>query len=498
MQEVEISPMDPERFRSVLTPDRFDEFQRGARDARETLHGRVVWNVNSTARGGGVVELLRPQLAYARGAGVDARWVVIEGPPAFFTLTKRIHNRLHGIPGDGGPLDDVARNVYDQTLAENLAELDGRIHEGDVVIVHDPQPAGLIPALKRAGATVIWRCHVGIESPNDLVRDTWDFLRPYIAPADAYVFSREAFVWEGLDRGTIAVIHPSIDPLAPKNVDLEPDVVPAVLRTSGLLAGEAPPIGRVFPRTDGTPGRIERRAHVVEDAPVPEGVPVVLQVSRWDALKDPLGVIRGFAEHVPADSGAHLVYAGPSTEAVADDPEGVAVLRESIAFRESLPTEQRSRIHLASLPMEDPDENAIMVNALQRHATVVLQKSLAEGFGLTVAEAMWKARPVVASRIGGIQEQIVHGETGILLDDPRDLAAFGAQIARLLANPDEAQRMGRRARERVRDRFTTVRNLLDYVALIKRLIDRTPGGRRAEPDLPEAGGAIAAEASVRR
>jgi trehalose synthase len=274
--------------------------------------------------------------------------------------------------------------------------------------------------------------------------------------------------------------------------------VPAVLRTSGLLAGEAPPIGRVFPRTDGTPGRIERRAHVVEDAPVPEGVPVVLQVSRWDALKDPLGVIRGFAEHVPADSGAHLVYAGPSTEAVADDPEGVAVLRESIAFRESLPTEQRSRIHLASLPMEDPDENAIMVNALQRHATVVLQKSLAEGFGLTVAEAMWKARPVVASRIGGIQEQIVHGETGILLDDPRDLAAFGAQIARLLANPDEAQRMGRRARERVRDRFTTVRNLLDYVALIKRLIDRTPGGRRAERDLPEAGGAIAAEASVRR
>jgi trehalose synthase len=499
MQEIEIPSMDPERFRSVLPAERFEEFERGAREARELLTGRVIWNVNSTARGGGVVELLRPLLAYARGAGVDARWVVIDGTPGFFAVTKRIHNRLHGLPGDGGALDEAARHLYEQTLEENLAALEERVHAGDVVIVHDPQPAGLISALKSAGATVIWRCHVGIESANDLVRETWAFLRPYIAPADAYVFSRDVFVWEGLDRDRVAVIHPTIDPLAPKNLDLSPGAVPAVLRASGLLAGEGGEAPPVFIRNDGTPGRVERRAQVVEDEPLQEGVPVVLQVSRWDALKDPIGVIRGFAEHVPADTGAHLVYAGPSVEAVADDPEGLRMLQDSIALRNRLPAEQRARIHLASLPMEDADENAVIVNALQRHASVVVQKSLAEGFGLTVAEAMWKSRPVVASRVGGIQEQIEHGESGILLDDPRDLAGFGAQVAKLLAEPDEATRIGQRARERVRDRFTSVRSLLDHLALIKRLTSRPQGdGHPPGPPATAAGAAPVAEPSPLR
>lgn len=472
MQEIEIPAMNPDRFRSILPPARFAEFEAGAQEAQELLAGRVVWNINSTARGGGVVELLRPLLAYARGVGVDARWLVIHGTPDFFAVTKRIHNRLHGATGDGGALDAAARRVYEQVLAENVAACDGRVREDDVVIVHDPQPAGMISALKGVGATVVWRCHVGIDTPNELAREAWAFLRPYLLPADAYVFSREAFVWEGLDRDRIAVIHPSIDPLAPKNEDLAPDVVRAVLRATGLLAGDGGRTAAAFVRTDGTPGRVERRTQVVEDAPLPEDAPVVLQVSRWDALKDPLGVIRGFAEHVPPGTGAHLVYAGPNVEAVADDPEGRRLLRESIALRDRLPAEARSRVHLASLPMEDASENAIVVNALQRHAAVIVQKSLAEGFGLTVAEAMWKARPVVASRIGGIQEQIVDGESGILLDDPRDLAAFGAAVVGLLSDPARASEIGLRARERVRDRFTSVRNLLDHLALIKRLSSR--------------------------
>jgi trehalose synthase len=188
----------------------------------------------------------------------------------------------------------------------------------------------------------------------------------------------------------------------------------------------------------------------------------VLQVCRWDRLKDPIGVIRGFAEHVPANTGAHLVYAAPAVQAVADDPEGVRVRADAIAERERLPDEARRRIHLASLPMDDAEENAMMINALQRHARVVVQKSLAEGFGLTVAEAMWKARPVVASKIGGIQDQIVHGETGLLLDDPRDLAAYGAAVTRLLEDRSAAESMGRAARERVRDGFLSIRSLLDY------------------------------------
>jgi trehalose synthase len=399
---------------------------------------------------------------------------VIEGTPEFFAITKRIHNRLHGAQGDGGRLDDDARRIYERVLAENLAEFPGNVQEGDVVIVHDPQPAGLISALQAQGASVIWRCHVGIETPNELTREAWAFLLPYVREADVYVFSREAFVWEGLDRDRLAVIPPTIDVFAPKNVDLDPETVAAVLSTAGVVEDGVEHGPVTFERLDGTPGRVERRAQMFEDERLQPETPVVLQVSRWDALKDPLGVIRGFVEHVPRDTGAHLVYAGPAVEAVADDPEGAAMLRETIALRERLADEDRGRVHLASMPMEDADENAIMINALQRHARVIVQKSLAEGFGLTVAEAMWKARPVVASRVGGIQEQIVDGETGVLLDDPHDLAPYGAAVTAVLGDPARAESMGRRARERVRDRFVSVRSLLDYLEVIRRVLRPAP------------------------
>jgi trehalose synthase len=472
--EIELSPMDTDRFRSVLPPGRVEDFERGAEEGRALLDGRVVWNINSTAQGGGVVELLRSLVPYARGAGVDARWVVIEGTPEFFAITKRIHNRLHGAEGDGGPLDEQARREYERVLAENLADFPGRVQEGDVVIVHDPQPAGLISALRAEGASVIWRCHVGIESPNELTREAWAFLLQYVQEADVYVFSRRAFVWQGLQPDRLAVIPPTIDVFAPKNVDLGPDTVSAVLSTAGVVEDgiEHGPV--TFERLDGTPGRVERRAQLFEDERLKPDTPVVLQVSRWDALKDPIGVIRGFVDHVSRDTGAHFVYAGPSVEAVADDPEGAATLRECMALRERLGDEDRRRVHLASMPMEDADENAIMINALQRHARVIVQKSLAEGFGLTVAEAMWKARPVVASRVGGIQEQIVDGENGVLLDDPLDLAAYGAAITGLLADPARAEDMGRRARERVRDRFLSVRSLLDYLEVIRKVLRPAP------------------------
>src|SRR4051794_26577804 len=476
MFEVDLSSMSPERFGQVLSPERFEAFQLAIEEGRALLDGRAVWNLNSTARGGGVVELLASLVPYARGAGVDARWAVIEGTPDFFELTKRIHNRLHGSAGDGGALDEVARRIYESSLAENVVELTGRVREGDVVIVHDPQPAGLIGPLRKAGAAVIWRCHVGLDRPNDLAREAWRFLHPYVADADAYVFSRESFAWAGLDRDRIAVIPPSIDVFSPKNQDLDADTVRGVLATSGIIShGE--PAAVTFQREDGTPSRIERRARMYEEQPLDPETPVVLQVSRWDALKDPLGVIRGFAEHVPADTGAHLVYAGPDVESVADDPEGVAVLREAIALRETLPEDARRRVHLASLPMDDADENAVVVNALQRHARVAAQKSLAEGFGLTVSEAMWKARPVVASRIGGIQDQIVDGESGVLLDDAGDLGTFGASVTDLLMDPDRAEQIGQRARERVRDRFISVRTLLDYLDVICRLVPQAPAAR---------------------
>jgi trehalose synthase len=468
--EIDIPAASTDRFESVLSAEQLESFEQGAAEARRLLEGRCVWNVNSTARGGGVVELLRPLVSYARGLGVDARWIVIDGPPAFFEVTKRIHNRLHGSEGDGLPLDQAAQALYEGVLAENAAEFPGRVQEGDVVILHDPQTAGLVEPMRSRGAAVVWRCHVGLDEPNPLVREAWNFLLPYVREADAYVFSRESFAWDGLDRARVAVIKPSIDAFAPKNRDLEPSAVRAILCATGLVSDPGADGSVAFVRHDGTAGRVERPARLWEESPLAPDVPVVVQVSRWDALKDPLGVVRGFTEHVPADTGAHLLYAGPSVEAVADDPEGERVLRATVDQIEDLPGEPRARIHLAALPMEDAEENAIMVNALQRHARVIVQKSLAEGFGLTVAEAMWKGRPVVASRIGGIQDQIVDGDSGVLLDDPEDLASYGAAVTRLLREPHEADRLGARARERVRDGFLSTRSLLDYLDIVRRVL----------------------------
>ncbi len=472
MFEVELSSMSLERFRSVLRPERYEQLLRGSIRARKVLAGRVVWNINSTARGGGVAELLQSLVPYARGAGVDARWLVIGGTPEFFTVTKRIHNRLHGAAGDGGPLDREAHAIYERALSADVDAVCERVRPGDVAVVHDPQPAGLIAPLQDAGARVIWRCHVGIDHPNDWARRAWDFLSTYVAAADAYVFSRESFAWETLDRDRIVVIPPSIDVFSPKNADLDQQAVLDVLRASGILSGSPTPGGGTFERQDGTPGRVDRTAELFEERQLEPQTPVVLQVSRWDSLKDPLGVIRGFVEHVPEDTGAHLVYAGPAVSSVADDPEGGRVLADALALRETLDDDSRRRVHLATLPMDDPDENATIVNALQRHATVIVQKSLAEGFGLTVAEAMWKARPVVASRIGGIQSQIVDGESGVLLHDPSDLAAFGVAVTELLLDTRRATEIGERARERVRDEFTSPRSLLDYLELACRLLER--------------------------
>ena len=474
-REIDVPTRDSERFRAVLSHERFEEFQRGALEARELLAGRAVWNVNSTARGGGVVELLRPLLGYARGVGVDARWAVIDGNPEFYDVTKRIHNRLHEFEGDGGPLDERARRIYEETLAENLAAFAQRVRPGDVVILHDPQPAGMAPGLRPVTAALIWRCHVGVDEPGDFARETWSFLRPYVRHADVCVFSRDTFAWDGLDRDRIATIRPTIDVFTPKNDELSTETVLGVLRASTLVAdGTAEPV--TFCRQDGTPGRVERRAQLIEDEPLRAETPIVVQVSRWDALKDPVGVIRGFAEHVPAETGAHLVCAGPSVDAVADDPEGPRTLEDAVAARSHLPAAVRRRIHLATLPMDDIDENAVIVNALQRHARIVVQKSLAEGFGLTVAEAMWKGRPVIASAVGGIEEQIVHGESGVLLDDPRDLGGFGRAITELLADRERAERIGNGARERVRDQFLSVRSLLDYLAVIRRIFAARSGG----------------------
>ena len=466
LAEVTVPTLDPTRFRTLLAPEALAAFDHTLTRGRELLHERTFWNVNSTGRGGGVAEMLRSLIGYARGGGIDARWLVIDGDAEFFRITKRLHNRLHGHDGDGGPLGDAERSVYERNCAANAALLAPTVRPADVVLLHDPQTAGMIPRLLATGAPIIWRSHVGVDPPNDRAREAWRFLLPYVEQAEACVFSQSAYIWEGLDRSKLTVIAPSIDAFSPKNHLMGFTAVTAVLRAAALAADHDRHPRAVFERLDGSVGRVTHQAQTVEEQQLRLDLPVLAQISRWDRLKDPLGVLAAFAEHVTLAEESHLVLAGPDVNAVADDPEGAEVFEEVESAWSELPRRLRRRVHLVLLPMDDPDENAVIVNALQRRSDVVAQKSLAEGFGLTVAEAMWKGRPVVASGIGGIRDQIEDGHTGYLVD-PHDLRSFGERVSGLLRDPYAAERMGEAAQTRVRDQFLGPRHLGQYVELLE-------------------------------
>jgi trehalose synthase len=469
LTEVHVPVFDLERFLPLIGDELGGQLMERAETARELLEGKVVWNINTTATGGGVAEMLQTLLGYSRGAGVDARWVVMAGDPEFFRMTKRMHNFFHGSPGDGGQLDAAERAHFEEISNANGQELAAMVRPGDVVLVHDPQPAGLVPVLKSIGASVVWRSHIGIEVSNEWTDAAWSFVRPYVEQADVCVFSRKAYVPDWLER-PVRIIAPSIDPFAVKNEDMAPDAAEAILAHVGIIRGD---LDRVpaFHRLDGSASRVDHVADIVRAGPPPApDAPLVIQVSRWDRLKDMHGVMQGFAEQLDGTTEAHLALIGPNVSGVADDPEGAEVLDECIDAWQELPHSARARIALVCLPMHDTEENAAIVNAAQRHAAIVVQKSLAEGFGLTVSEAMWKARPVVGSAIGGIQDQ-VDESCGILLQDPTDLVAFGDALKALLDDPAKAREMGEAARQRAIEHFISTRHLSQYVQLFTELVN---------------------------
>jgi trehalose synthase len=264
------------------------------------------------------------------------------------------------------------------------------------------------------------------------------------------------------------VIPPCIDPVSPKNAEIDPSDVDAILGAAGVLAVPEPLEALVEIHSVGSV-RVHRDAERVEEAPVPVDAPLVSQVSRWDRLKDPVGVLQGFARHVRPSLGTHLLLVGPAMASVADDPEGGEVFAEALAAWQRLPARRRARIHLVNLATEDRIENAVVVNALQRKVDVVVQKSLAEGFGLTVTEAMWKERAVIASRVGGIQDQIVDGRSGLLIA-PTDPLALGEAISSLIADLGFAQAVGHAARQRVRNRFLPPHFLGGHLGVIDRIL----------------------------
>ena len=486
MHEITLGSVPLRQLAAILPPERRTRLASASARATQAFGDRVVWHVSATGRGGGVAEMLRPMLAYGRGAGIDTRWVVLDGDAQFFAITKRLHNFLHGHPGDAGPLGEAERAHYRAVLDANLAAWLPQVTQGDLVLLHDPQTAGLAEALRRRGVHVAWRCHVGLDRPSELSDTAWRFLRDDLVAAEALIFSRAEYAPAWVDPARFFVITPSVDPLSAKNRALSPATVMAVLATTGLVTG-VDPAGATFVRADGTVGAVRSpgRPLVLDGPPPPHDAPLVVQVSRWDRLKDMPGVMAAFGLLLerPGTELMHLVLAGPATTGVGDDPEGAGVLDECRAAWHDLPRVVRERTHLVEIPVDDVEENAIVVNALQRHAFAVVQKSLEEGFGLTVTEAMWKGKPVVASRVGGIQDQILHGRDGLLLDDPRDLRSCAAALGRLVDEPGLAERLGAAARTRVLDDFLIDRHLEAYVELLGHLVAAVvaPGVPAAAP-----------------
>ena len=369
------------------------------------LKGVVVQNINSTAVGGGVAEILTRFIPLLRELGVDARWDVIKGDRRFFEVTKKFHNALHG------RAEEISDGMYEFFLNEGVRIIDETDIYGDIVVVHDPQPIMLVRKKRRDGKKWVWRCHIDIAHADKRV---FDFLKQFVVKYDGVVFSSPLFSRRLSLRQFL--ISPSIDPLSDKNREIPQETIDSVLKKYGL----------------------EREK------------PIITQVSRFDYLKDPVGVIDMF-NLVKRYNDCQLVLAGNTA---ADDPESDRVLSE---VREKAGRDPD--IHILLIP---PEQNDIDINALQRASTVIIQKSIREGFGLVVSEALWKARPVVASAVGGIPLQVEHQRGGLLC---RSVEGAARAVRQLLNNPEYAVWLGRNGKEHVRQNFLLTRHLRDYILL---------------------------------
>jgi trehalose synthase len=404
-----------DRYAEVAGPDVIEHLQQLA----TPLRGLKIVHVNSTRLGGGVAEILNKLVPFMQDVGLEARWEVVSGDEAFFECTKRFHN---GLQGNTVELGERLLDAYEQTNRANAEQLRPHLEEADVVFIHDPQPAALLQHFPTPRAKWVWRCHIDVSHPY---RPVWRYLRRLVTSYDASIFSLADFA-QPLPHPQY-LVSPSIDPLSEKNVTLDPGELEAVRERFDL----------------------DPQKHLV------------VQISRFDRFKDPVGVIRAYRlarRYIPS---LQLVLAGGEAN---DDPEGAAVLQE---VQEAAASDQDIRVLL--LP---PDAHRT-INGLQRAADLVLQKSIREGFGLTVTEAMWKGRPVIGGNTGGIRLQIVNHHTGFLVDTPEGAAL---RIRYLLSHRDKLVAMGKKAQRFVRENFLLTRHLMEYLTLIHGLI-RGQNGR---------------------
>ncbi|MCL4322628.1 MAG: glycosyltransferase [Deltaproteobacteria bacterium] len=390
-------------YSDIIGNETIEEIQKLA----SYLNGKVIQNINSTAVGGGVAEILSRMVPLLKELGVDARWDFIKGGEKFFEVTKKIHNSLHGIEED---ISSAEFKHFMDVTDENLKEMN---LYGDIIFIHDPQPIGLIKIKKKNGykdKKFIWRCHIDLSSAN---AKTFNFLKKFIEKYDYSVFSSPLFAKKL--RIPQILISPSIDPLSDKNKEITKETINEVL----------------------------------ERFKIDPGKKTITQISRFDRLKDPLGVIDVY-RLVKKYVDCQLVLAGGGAT---DDPEGIEVFNEVLAK-----AGDDKDIHVLNLP---PTSN-IEINALQRASTVILQKSIKEGFGLTVSESLWKSKPVVASAVGGIPLQITHKYSGLL---SRTIEGTAIYVKQLLQNPEYAKQLGKNGHNHVKHNFLITRHLRDYILL---------------------------------
>ncbi|MBM2840033.1 MAG: glycosyltransferase [Bacteroidetes bacterium] len=374
------------------------------------LEGKAIQNINSTAVGGGVAEILTRMIPLLKQLGVNARWDVIKGDEKFFITTKKFHNGLHGVPVE------ITQDEYDSFLDVNRTNAT-EMEFGDIVFVHDPQPIALIEKRKTIGRNWVWRCHIDFSRPDVKI---WRFLEQFVKQYDAAVFSAPAFA-RPLSVEQV-LISPSIDPLSDKNKELPESTIDSVFQRFGIDRSR----------------------------------PIVTQISRFDYLKDPVGVIKAYKQakkHVDMQ----LVLAGGGAT---DDPEGPAVMEQ---------VQKEANKDKDVFVLFLPSASDIEINALQRGSTIVLQKSLREGFGLTVSEAMWKGKPTIASAVGGIPLQISHKYSGILTHSIQGTAHW---IKQLLNEPEFAKKLGQNGREHIKNNFLITRHIKDYLLLFIALSHR--------------------------
>ena len=394
----------------------------------DPLAGKRVLHLSATAFGGGVAEILYTLVPLMRDAGLETEWRVIYGQDEFFDVTKAVHNALQGSPRG---LSEAEQEIFRRYNRENAEALEG---DFDFVIVHDPQPAGVIEHAREVGRRWIWRCHIDLSTPN---AEVLDFLRPWLASYDATVFHRQAYVPSSNGLPPAYIWPPAIDPLTPKNMALSP----------------------------------EDAAYIVDQFGIDVDRPLVSQISRFDPWKDPVGVIEAWRLLRAKHHSAQLALVGSMAH---DDPEGWDYYNQTVAAAQGDP----DIFILSNLN----NVGSVEVNAFQVHSSALIQKSVREGFGLTVTEGLWKARPLVAGRVGGIVDQIQDGETGFLVES---VAECAEALDRILEEPTEARAMALKGKEYVRRHFLSPRLLRDWLALFNRL----SGNDVAGGDLLVAGAA---------